>query len=343
MNQRIAKLRKGIAEEVWTSKEKVRQQTRIMEPSIYDREEWTWEIRLLESKQQPEKLPPQVSPIAYSERSAVPADDGEEGESIGNRSDVSSSDGELDDFVVEDSPVMAAEKEIELNLADCEDDDGASDVSMAKGVPKLPTARKLIFKRPSIRSSKDSAQEDEMMGDAGDDSFVSRSRGSNAKTPVKKVSNLPKLPFSSPNGTADQNDVTIISSDDSQEVVNLVTPRKEPTMKITSQNSPIDLVSDSDESQMPDRKYLPPLEDTVSIARYNRQAWVSLGDRERLLISVLHAMQVKTRNSIFALISDIESQLWANMVQVMTVLRNSGSSDSVKGMDVDTFEVSAIF
>ena len=56
MTQRIAELQKEIAEELWTSKEKVWKQTRIMEPSIYDREDWTWEIRLLESNQRPEKV-----------------------------------------------------------------------------------------------------------------------------------------------------------------------------------------------------------------------------------------------------------------------------------------------
>ena len=56
MNARIAKLRQEIAREQWTSKEKVTQQSRIMQPTIYDREDWAWEIRVVESRQRPEKV-----------------------------------------------------------------------------------------------------------------------------------------------------------------------------------------------------------------------------------------------------------------------------------------------
>ncbi len=56
MNKRIAKLRKEIAEEIWTSKAKVRMQSHVLEPSIHDREEWAWEIRIIESKEPPEKV-----------------------------------------------------------------------------------------------------------------------------------------------------------------------------------------------------------------------------------------------------------------------------------------------
>jgi hypothetical protein len=56
LNERISKLCKEIAAELWTSKEKVRKQTRMLEPSLYDREDWTWEIRVIESKQPPQRV-----------------------------------------------------------------------------------------------------------------------------------------------------------------------------------------------------------------------------------------------------------------------------------------------
>ena len=56
IRQRIANLRKEIGEELWPSKAKVLKQARILEPSVYDREELIWELRLLQSKQRPKKV-----------------------------------------------------------------------------------------------------------------------------------------------------------------------------------------------------------------------------------------------------------------------------------------------
>ena len=56
LNLRISKLCKEIAAELWTSKEKVRKQTRMLEPSVYDREDWMWEIRVIENKQPPRRV-----------------------------------------------------------------------------------------------------------------------------------------------------------------------------------------------------------------------------------------------------------------------------------------------
>ena len=56
VNDRIAKLRNEIASEEWTSKEQVRKQSRILEPSINDRELWTWEIQIIGSKQSPPRV-----------------------------------------------------------------------------------------------------------------------------------------------------------------------------------------------------------------------------------------------------------------------------------------------
>ena len=48
-------------------------------------------------------------------------------------------------------------------------------------------------------------------------------------------------------------------------------------------------------------------------------------------------MPAKMRNAIFSLTSDTESQLWANLVEVMDYIRKD--KDGVKGMDDLTIEV----
>ena len=258
----------------------------MLEPSIFDREDWAWEIRILESKSPPDKLPPRAPSETASKKSAIRSDDGEEGESIESHSDMPSSDGDLSDFVVEDSPCTEDEKE--LNLADGEDeDDGAtSDVSLPGLSRKLPTSRKLIFKPSPTRSSKYSLQDNELMLDGHEDPFLSDDL--NPSTPVKEEAILPKLPAASTNASTEMVDITIISSDDGPPVIDLVTPRKKktPILKLTNRNSPF-AVSDSDDPQIPDAKNLPPLENTAAIAKYSHRAWVNLHDRERLLASVL--------------------------------------------------------
>src|SRR5437763_11956649 len=46
-NDRLAKMRKEIASEVWTDSRQVLNQTRIMEQSIFDREDLAWKISIL--------------------------------------------------------------------------------------------------------------------------------------------------------------------------------------------------------------------------------------------------------------------------------------------------------
>jgi hypothetical protein len=223
-----------------------------------------------------------------------------------------------------------------------EDEDGtSSDVSIPKISSQLPTARKLFLKISSKRaksSEGDSDDADELMPDAP--SSFSGSETSDPSAPVKhEEPNHPKLSDKPPNSTGSTKMIDLtLSSDDNTPVINLITPRKKTILKLFNRNSPVNLISDSDEmNQLPDPDNLPPLKATAVIAKYSHQAWVKLFDRERLLISVLHGMPVRIRNSIFDLISDDQDELWRHMVEVMDTIRKDG--DSVKGMDDAMFEV----
>jgi hypothetical protein len=193
----------------------------------------------------------------------------------------------LDDFIVDDSP-RRTEDEKELNLADGEDEeDGTmSDVSLPDLSQKLPMSRKLFVKQSPTGPSRRSIQDDEPMPDA-EDPFLSN--GLIPGTPVKDEPNLRKLPApaASPNNT-EMIDLTMMSSDDGPPVINLVSPKKgkTPLLKLTNRNSPL-AISDSDDPQVPDPEHLPPLENTIAIAKFGHRAWIQLKDRERLLISVL--------------------------------------------------------
>ncbi len=252
----------------------------------------------------------------------------------------------MNDFIVNDSPVSEEDKE--LNLADGEEDEDGplSDVNVLE-ISKLPTARKLIFKRSSnCASSVDDNNDhdgDLPMPDAPEDPFLSVSGKRSPGTQVKQEGQtLPKCPAATPSNASITKmiDLTLSSDEVSgNEVIDLVTPRKT-MIKLVNRNSPV-TISDSDSAtQVPDPKDIPALQNAAAIAKYSHQVWVKLADRERLVVSVLFGMPVRMRNPIFTLISDTETKLWHTMVDVMDAIRKDG--DTVKGMDDATFEVSSL-
>jgi hypothetical protein len=96
-NERLPQMRNKILEEIWTSQNRVRWQSKIMEQSIFDREDLLWQISTLKSTVQPEKPLLPVAKLHKQKR----INDGEDGENI-ETTDVENSYDELDDFIVDD-------------------------------------------------------------------------------------------------------------------------------------------------------------------------------------------------------------------------------------------------
>jgi hypothetical protein len=129
-NQRLVSLRKEIHEEIWTSKKQVRKQTKIMEQSIFDREDLIWRISILEQRSEPEKpLPLDTTHEGLKKPPRPPRslyDD--DGESIGTSSQTSSSNDGLDDFIVNDDIDANSVENMELRHMD----DEVEDTTMAE-------------------------------------------------------------------------------------------------------------------------------------------------------------------------------------------------------------------
>jgi len=168
----------------------------------------------------------------------------------------------------------------------------------------------------------------------------------NRKTPQVKdrQMTLPKLPISPPSGNIDMIDLTMMSSDDGPEVINLVTPRKKKKqlVNLVHRNSPLDSspipISDGDDSGMPDINNLPPYNDPPEIARYSKQVWEKLQDRHRLLIKTVYSKMDESQSRIFSFISTIsEDDLWANMHQLISAMMRG--ENTMKGMDEDTRQI----
>jgi hypothetical protein len=332
MVQRIIKIREEILLDLWSSKTQVLKQVSILEPSVFDREALAWTIAVLEKKTSPEK-PSQAPPIK-SKKSTVRSDDGEgDGESLDSDS---SSDEEMDDFIVADDP-MELEEEHELNLADgegSEDDEMMSDVGHSERRPAKPVTPvkplKVVHKGASTTSTASTPQ---------------TSEGQTPSTTASVKHEEPTLPKHRPDTASsgpNMIDLTGLTSDSGPEIVDLTIPKWKPKIKLINRNSPFSSPVPLDSEELPDSDNLPDFKDTASIGRYQSHVWEHMMDRERLLISILYRMDVPTRRRILDFISTIlEPELWYNMAQVMSSCRDS--QDGVKGMDAHTFETLTFF
>jgi hypothetical protein len=305
-DDRIPKLRNGILDEAWSSRAQVKQQARIMEQSIFDRQSSIWEINLLKSRVIPEKPTPKVS--ALSTKSASHAQkDCDDGESIGTSSDGALSDDDMDDFVVED-----ASEELEMDLADTEDDqDGSSDSKSAHS-SESESCNQPPRKTGALQTSTaDPVVKDEtLLTDA-----------------------LPTLP----NNAGNPIDLTILSSDETPETptINLITPKKKQKVTLIHRRNPFagsPIPISDEEVQLPDLDNLPSYDDPEAIAAFPHHAWANIFDRERLLISVFKEVDEKLKAAMFTFISSVtEDELWHHMLSVVSGPSNGHAG--LKGID----------
>jgi hypothetical protein len=352
---RLAKMRMEILHDVWSSKQQVRRQTRIMEVSIFAREDLRFRIATLEQHTAPEK-PSHAPPVAASKKSTDPSNDSEDGESIGSESENVSSDDGMGDFVIpgEDLPTIE-EVRHELNLADSEDEDGEdatmSDASISDISGDLTiTPTRQICLEVSKTGKRSIENVDSDMEDYG---LLSPPSANNTSTQSIKDEEptLPKLPAASPNTAPLMVDLTMLSSDDSsaRQIINLITPekKKKPLIKWINRSGPFSsspiTVSDSNNDsfpvyQMPDPEKMPPYDNPAAIAKYSYTSWARSFDRERLLIKVFHGMDEASRASFFEFMPHVsEIDLWGNITQIIDAL--IVGDGQVQGMDSSVREI----
>ncbi|KAI9826656.1 MAG: hypothetical protein M1832_006252 [Thelocarpon impressellum] len=110
-NERLPKMRKEIAAEVWTTSLQVRKQCKIMEQSIFDREDMLWKIKILKLKATPPRPPPRMRARKETPRPIL--HESEEGEydvidSDSDRLRECSDEDEFDGFLVGDNTTDGA-------------------------------------------------------------------------------------------------------------------------------------------------------------------------------------------------------------------------------------------
>ena len=142
LEARIVGLRKEIAQEEWSKISQINRQCKIIQPSIFDREDYTWKIATLKLQKAPEKAPPKL-------RQRRLAKSLEPGEALGDDEEILTADTEasdssadnLDEFIVEDDadeyqPVIVDD---DLTMADVEDGIDSDTFIVENTEPKTPT------------------------------------------------------------------------------------------------------------------------------------------------------------------------------------------------------------
>lgn len=328
IHQRIAKMRKEILADQWTSKAHVLKQVPIFEVNIFVREELNWRIKLLEQNYCPEK--PSPSDVAQKKTMKLPHTE-EEGESIDSEDDASSSDDGLGDFLVEDELVPSTEQELhELNLADTEQDsddsDGSgSDVNMSNESQSTP----LFLPSPN-----------------------------NASTPIKiEAAGLPQHRTHEAMREPQVFDLTMVSSSPDSPggsgFIDLVTPVK-PKVKLNltparKELSPIVIEESDDETLDVGDVELPDLGNPAAVAKRSYVFWAKVLDRNRLLVTMFYKMEVNMRKLMLHFISDLSRQdLWDHIIMVKEALQEfygkpKGTRDTkfrgIEGMDDATLQI----
>jgi SNF2 family DNA or RNA helicase len=355
VHDRLVKMRQEIAEQTWTTQKQVRKQCQIMEQSVFDREDLLWQISVLEQK----VAPPKPLPVSKVKRAKVQKIDSEDGESINTDSETESSVDEMDDFIVSDSDRVGDDQLCDDHQL-CDLDD--SDLEKSNDQTGHDTA---LDTTPNIDGA---LTIDTPMTDVDDQLIDIKRRFSNgSSTSFTARPQTPHREINSENTNAglqsgglmsDESnfiDLTLLS--DSPELVDLVTPAKPVA---TAKDSPLATkvsklqftpkskssipsvaspnVSDAEVVENFERPTEEiPYTNPAAIAAYSHKAWEELGDRDRLLIGVIHNMTAKRRAELSELFSsrlDID-ELWNDTLEVMHACRDR--KDRIKGMDSKTF------
>ncbi|KAF7949283.1 hypothetical protein EAE96_008448 [Botrytis aclada] len=292
VDRRIPKLRENIILGQWSNEHQVRYQTRIMEATIFDREDLIYTIALLQKKSPPPKLAADI-PVK-PKKTILPGNESDSGESIHSESSAVESVHDVGHFVVE-----------ELDLADDEEDVTMSDDSLpeASMTPSRRTAQPIS--EASVRNSYIS-EEDHNMTSVSDEEETG-SPEPIEHSPSDKVKSEPTFPLST--CTPRKNRVEI----------DLVTPESNRVSKLnlnhnfSSRVNPILLSSESDREHyfkrpILDLSNLPSLTTPAAVSRFEYATWEDSKDRDRLIITVVDKLPNQMQKSLFELIATLDNE-----------------------------------
>ena len=326
LEARINALRNEISQETWSKSMQIQKQCKIIQPSIFDREDYKWKIAILKLQKAPEKLPPvarQPRLAKSPETERVPENDEE---IITTGSEISDSSGDdLDGFIVEDDvdgdtyQPMIVDDQIET--ADAEDGIESDSVMVKKLEPKTPTkaAKNLRHADHSPSSVIDLTQQ----SDPVEPEILSLKpeRSYAIKTPPLY-------------GSEDDSD--IFQRSRSKKPVFRLPPSgpKSPTIIISLDSDS----NDSVESACPDLcSQFPPLSDVDTIRAMDADDLVERQDRKRLLIWTVAHTPAPARRAALRYLNNMSMEASReNTMSGLTQLRYKRSLKSMDNTDLNS-------
>ncbi|KAL8824423.1 MAG: hypothetical protein Q9191_005064 [Dirinaria sp. TL-2023a] len=320
LDARLANLTKEILKEVWRSADQIMKQCKILQPSLFDKEESKWTITVLRLKRPPEK--PQQSQVPEPKKLKVqtqPLLDNEEAISSDDERASGSSGNDLNDFVVNDDDVVHGASDDDVAMADAEDEDDFPDTN---GIPSLvrPTLKDSSSRSPKpasrdlppLSQAKSSLKPRVKFSPKLKPVFIDLTQNSDS-TGIEEG----KAKVSSSGGIRTPPLNAQESSDDSRRSSNKKrTGFKRPPVPTEL----IDLESESARTAEEDWKYhdqfpLPDLTDFIKISRLSPRLLEERQDRKRLLILFVKRSPTGRRRRAFNHIKDLSAhdvklQVW---------------------------------
>ncbi|KAF7901583.1 uncharacterized protein EAF01_006882 [Botrytis porri] len=290
---RIPKLRENIILGQWSNEHQVRYQTRIMEATIFDREDLIYTIALLQKKSPPPRLAADI-PVK-PKKTILSGNHSDSGESIHSESSAVESVHDVGDFIVE-----------ELDLADDEEDVTMSDDSFpeASMTPSRPTAQPKS--EASVRNGYIS-EEDHNMTSISDEEEELESPEPIEHSPSDKVKIDPKFSLSACTPTKNRVEIDLVTPESNRvSKLNL-------NHKSSSLVNPIVLSSESDRERFAGRPILdlnnlPSLATPAAVSRFEYATWEDSKDRDRLIITVVDKLPNQMQKSLFELIATMDDE-----------------------------------
>ncbi|KAF7948638.1 uncharacterized protein EAE97_004049 [Botrytis byssoidea] len=292
VDRRIPKLRENIILGQWSNENQVRYQTRIMEATIFDREDLIYTVALLQKKSPPPRLAADI-PVK-PKKTIFSGNQSDSGESINSESSAVESEHNVGDFIVE-----------ELDLADDEEDVTMSDDSLPEASMTPSRRAAQLRSEASIRNGYISEEDYHMTSVSNEEELESPEPIEHS--PSHKVKSEPKVPLSA--CTPKNNRVEI----------DLVTPESNRVSKLnlnytsSSLVNPIILSSESDRERKSERPILdlnnlPSLTTPAAVSRFEYATWEDSKDRDRLIITVVDKLPNQMQKSLFELIATIDDE-----------------------------------
>ena len=326
LEARIDSLRNEIAQESWSKTMQIQKQCKIIQPSIFDREDRKWKIAIMKLQEAPEKPPPVIRQpkLAKSPKTGKVPENGEE--IITTDSEISDSSGDdMDDFIVENDADGDTYQPMILD----------DQLDMANGIDSDSVTVKDFEPKTPAKAAKNLSQ----AGHSPSNVIDLTQQSDPVEPEILSLKPERSYAIKTPPLYGSENDSDIFQRSRSKKPVFRLPPSvsKSPTKRAEI----ISLDSDSNnsvQSAYPNlRSQFPALSDVDAIRAMHANDLVERQDRKRLLIWTVAHTPAPARQAAFRYLNSISME--ASRANTMSSLTELRYKRRLKDMDNSDYSV----